>query len=174
MSLSASRTPCTRLIRYSGYVSDLSASLARPPILSLTALAARTFPVSGSFTSPQADLYAAVLSVQKACIALCTEEGNYSVHDLYFHACRLLGAELARLGFTLKEREVERVLFPHSVSHSVGIGVLFILGVIHFLITLAQDLHEPHFDAASKYVSDMCCCCMLIHFKTEGWNGHHH
>ncbi|KZV79651.1 Creatinase/aminopeptidase [Exidia glandulosa HHB12029] len=107
---------------YNGYASDLT----------------RTFPVNGTFTSPQADLYAAVLSVQKACIPLCTADAGYNAHDLYFHACRLLHAELTRLGFDLKEREVERVLCPHGVSHSVGI-----------------DLHEPHFDSSEKLKEGM-------------------
>ncbi|KZV93997.1 Creatinase/aminopeptidase [Exidia glandulosa HHB12029] len=128
---------------YNGYASDLSASSVVCRVLCYyhsepSYFPARTFPVNGTFTSPQADLYAAVLSVQKASIPLCTADAGYNAHDLYFHACRLLHAELTRLGFDLKEREVERVLCPHGVSHSVGI-----------------DLHEPHFDSSEKLKEGM-------------------
>ncbi|EJD54152.1 Creatinase/aminopeptidase [Auricularia subglabra TFB-10046 SS5] len=107
---------------YNGYASDLS----------------RTWPVSGTFTSPQRDLYAAVLSVQKAMINLCTEASGMTSHDLQFHCCQLLSAELARLGFNLRDRDLERIIFPHAVSHSVGV-----------------DLHEPNFDAAMKLQAGM-------------------
>ena len=43
----------------------------------------RTFPVSGKFTSPQRDLYEAVLSAQKECIKKCKIEDGVSLNELH-------------------------------------------------------------------------------------------
>ncbi len=49
----------------------------------------RTFPVSGTFTPPQRDLYQAVLNVQKECIKRCTVEDEVGVNELHrFSECR--------------------------------------------------------------------------------------
>lgn len=92
---------------YGGYASDIT----------------RTFPISGSFTSPQKDLYEAVLRVEKACIKLCTEDHNMSLDDLHRKSCDLTRVELKDLGFDLKGGEMERSLYPHYVGHPVGIDL---------------------------------------------------
>ncbi|KAI0734915.1 peptidase M24 [Fomitopsis betulina] len=100
---------------YNGYASDIT----------------RTFPVSGSFTSAQADLYGALLSAQKQLVALCTARSGLSLAQLHHRSVELLGKELTRIGFDLGlmgGRLTE--LYPHFIGHPVGI-----------------DLHESsHFD----------------------------
>jgi intermediate cleaving peptidase 55 len=41
----------------------------------------RTFPVSGTFTAPQRDLYQAVLNVQKECVRQCA--GGVTMNELH-------------------------------------------------------------------------------------------
>src|ERR1700722_16316122 len=50
--------------------------------LKITPLA-RTYPTSGTFTKPQAELYSAVLSVQKSLIALCTVDSGHTLATLH-------------------------------------------------------------------------------------------
>ncbi|KDQ28810.1 hypothetical protein PLEOSDRAFT_1102850 [Pleurotus ostreatus PC15] len=99
---------------YNGYAADIT----------------RSFPVSGSFSGPQRDLYSAVLSAQKTLISLCTESSRLSLMDLHRKSCDLLRTELKQIGFTLSSGDLERILYPHLLSHPIGI-----------------DLHEStHFD----------------------------
>lgn len=89
---------------------------------------ARTFPVSGKFTTAQAELYSAVLTVQKELIKDCTETAGYTLHELHRKSCTRLREELTRLGFRFKssmlggDTDLERVLYPHFLSHPIGIG----------------------------------------------------
>ncbi|KAJ7047875.1 peptidase M24 [Mycena alexandri] len=92
---------------YNGYASDIT----------------RSFPVSGTFTSPQRDLYAAVLSAQKALIRLCTESSGMSIHQIHFRTCTLLREELKQIGMDVSADDLERVLFPHYVSHPIGLDL---------------------------------------------------
>ncbi|KAK7061263.1 intermediate cleaving peptidase 55 [Favolaschia claudopus] len=108
---------------YNGYASDIT----------------RAFPASGTFTSPQRDLYAAVLSAQKALIGLCTEASGYSMHQIHTTTCTLLRAELKQIGFDVNGHDLEHVLFPHYVSHPIGL-----------------DLHESsHFERHGKLKAGM-------------------
>ncbi|TFK56263.1 peptidase M24 [Heliocybe sulcata] len=98
---------------YNGYASDIT----------------RTFPVSGTFTSAQKDLYQAVLNVQtsliKAC-ALTSRQNTYtmpSLNSLHYESCRLLRQELNQLGFGLQAGDLERELYPHYLSHPIGIDL---------------------------------------------------
>jgi intermediate cleaving peptidase 55 len=88
----------------------------------LSKIPARSYPASGSFTPAQKALYSAVLSAQKALVALCTESAQLSLHDLHRKSCALLKEELNQIGFRLEAGELERVLYPHSLSHPIGIG----------------------------------------------------
>lgn len=92
---------------YGGYASDIT----------------RTFPVSGTFTSPQRDLYEAVLRVQKECVGLCSEDAGMSLDDLHRRSTSRLAEELRDLGFSLRGNELERVLYPHYVGHQLGIDL---------------------------------------------------
>ncbi|KAI6035635.1 peptidase M24 [Pisolithus orientalis] len=92
---------------YNGYASDIT----------------RTYPASGSFTSAQHDLYTAVLTAQKALIGQCTETASFTLHELHRRSCDFLRVELNQLGFRLHAGEVERVLYPHFLSHPIGIDL---------------------------------------------------
>ncbi|KAJ7762729.1 peptidase M24 [Mycena maculata] len=108
---------------YNGYASDIT----------------RSFPVSGTFTPPQRALYAAVLSAQKALVALCTEAAGLGVHAIHAQACALLRAELRQVGLDVQRDDLERVLFPHYVAHQIGL-----------------DLHEStHLDRSARLKAGM-------------------
>lgn len=96
---------------YGGYASDIS----------------RTFPVSGTFTPPQRDLYSAVLAAQKRLVGLCVSSSGESMNDLHRHSVDMLKDELTRIGFDFGGRKglgvLERVLYPHYLTHPVGIGM---------------------------------------------------
>ncbi|XP_006459791.1 hypothetical protein AGABI2DRAFT_219147 [Agaricus bisporus var. bisporus H97] len=95
---------------YNGYASDIT----------------RTFPVSGKFTTAQAELYSAVLTVQRELITDCTEAGGYTLHELHRKSCSRLREELTKLGFNFESKndsDLERVLYPHFLSHPIGIDL---------------------------------------------------
>ncbi|KAJ7122944.1 peptidase M24 [Mycena epipterygia] len=99
---------------YNGYASDIT----------------RSFPASGTFTPAQRDLYAAVLSAQKALVAFCTESSGLGIHQIHMQTCMLLRQELKQIGMNVQGSDLEQVLFPHYVAHPIGL-----------------DLHESsHFD----------------------------
>ncbi|KAI9492367.1 peptidase M24, structural domain-containing protein [Zychaea mexicana] len=83
----------------------------------------RTWPVNGKFTEPQKKLYQAVLNVNKACIKLCTEKANISLHGIHSVSTRLMKEELAKIGFKTSTWELERILYPHHVGHYLGLDV---------------------------------------------------
>jgi intermediate cleaving peptidase 55 len=83
---------------------------------------ARSYPASGSFTPAQKDLYSAVLSTQKSLVTLCTESAQLSLNDLHRKSCEFLKQELNQIGFILHHGDLERTLYPHFVSHPIGIG----------------------------------------------------
>ncbi|PPQ81078.1 hypothetical protein CVT25_014541 [Psilocybe cyanescens] len=109
---------------YNGYASDIT----------------RTFPASGTFSAPQRELYSAVLSAQKQLIGLCSAQHGYSLQELHRKSCVLLKSELNQIGFNLRnEGDLERVLYPHYLSHPIGI-----------------DLHESsHIDRAAPLQDGM-------------------
>ena len=100
---------------------------ASPPLHAASLLIylwiARTFPANGSFTSEQAALYNAVLTVQKHLISLCTESSEMSIMQIHWESCTLLRKELERIGFqfVLGAGTLD-TLYPHLVGHPVGIG----------------------------------------------------
>ncbi|KAI0043165.1 peptidase M24 [Auriscalpium vulgare] len=96
---------------YNGYASDIS----------------RTFPVNGTFTAPQRELYAALLSAQKQLVALCSTANGFSLDDLHRRSVELLREELKQIGFEFgvqgRPSVLERVLYPHYLTHPVGIDL---------------------------------------------------
>lgn len=86
-------------------------------------MSARTYPANGTFTAPQRDLYTAVLSAQKALIAQCTASSGLSLDALHRLSCTLLKQELNQLGFVLQTGDLERILYPHYLSHPIGIDL---------------------------------------------------
>ncbi|MCJ1443039.1 MAG: hypothetical protein MMC23_003536 [Stictis urceolatum] len=91
---------------WGGYVADIT----------------RTFPAGRKFGGPQRELYEVVLGVQRSCVALCREDGGFSLDGLHEVAERGLREGLKGLGFETGGRNME-VLFPHHVGHYVGLDV---------------------------------------------------
>ncbi|KDE07839.1 hypothetical protein MVLG_01933 [Microbotryum lychnidis-dioicae p1A1 Lamole] len=92
---------------YAGYASDIT----------------RTFPVSGSFTTPQKHLYEVVLRVQRECIKLCTAEKGMTLEELHRRSVDIMRVELTDLGFHLRGGDLERTLYPHFLTHPIGIDL---------------------------------------------------
>ncbi|GAA5821204.1 hypothetical protein JCM10212_006773 [Sporobolomyces blumeae] len=122
---------------YGGYASDIT----------------RTFPASGKFTSAQSDLYAAVLSVHRTLLTLCatTSPSSLTLESLHRESVDLTKRELDRLGFErLRGGELERVLYPHFVSHPIGIDLHDTMGFGRderlepgMVITIEPGLYVP-------------------------------
>jgi intermediate cleaving peptidase 55 len=108
---------------YRGYASDIT----------------RSYPVNGRFTSPQRDLYSAVLSAQKILVSLCHESAGISLLELHSRSCDLLRKELKNIGIDVSSWVLASALYPHFVGHPIGI-----------------DLHESaHFDRSTPLKTGM-------------------
>ena len=83
---------------------------------------ARTFPVNGTFTPPQRELYAALLATQKALVNECAVARGHSLDTLHRRSVDLLRAELGKIGLPCEGPVLERVLYPHYLTHPIGIG----------------------------------------------------
>ncbi|XP_053438666.1 xaa-Pro aminopeptidase 3 isoform X2 [Nycticebus coucang] len=86
----------------------------------------RTWPVSGRFTAPQAELYEAVLEIQKACLTLCSP--GTSLDNIYSMMLKLIGQKLKELGIMKNVKEnngfkAARKYCPHHVGHYLGMDV---------------------------------------------------
>ncbi|KAI0002876.1 peptidase M24, structural domain-containing protein [Russula compacta] len=98
---------------YNGYASDIS----------------RTFPVNGTFSPPQRELYAALLATQKALVRECAVARGHSLDSLHRRSVDLLRAELERVGLPCAPHGhghghvLERVLYPHYLAHPIGIDL---------------------------------------------------
>lgn len=96
---------------YQGYAADIT----------------RTFPVSGTFSPPQAELYQLVLEVQEACIAE-VKPGN-SLKQVGDLAIRLLTQGCIELGLlkgelnTLIKDNAVREFYMHGIGHWLGLDV---------------------------------------------------
>ncbi|KAI9296540.1 Creatinase/aminopeptidase [Neoconidiobolus thromboides FSU 785] len=84
----------------------------------------RTWPVGKRFTKDQAELYQAVLNVQKKCIERCnTQLYNDSLNDILFKSIDWLKDELNLLGFNVSRNEVHDKLYPHHIGHYLGLDI---------------------------------------------------
>ena len=92
---------------YGGYISDIT----------------RTWPANGRFSAAQKDLYEAVLSVQRTCISLCRADARLSLDRIHEIAEEGLRTNLKSLGFDLSARDAMNTLFPHHLSHYIGLDV---------------------------------------------------
>uniref|UniRef100_A0A667WPQ4 X-prolyl aminopeptidase 3, mitochondrial n=1 Tax=Myripristis murdjan TaxID=586833 RepID=A0A667WPQ4_9TELE len=96
---------------YFGYVSDVT----------------RTWPVNGKFSPAQAELYEAVLEVQRSCLSLCSP--GVSLDHIYSTMLALLGRQLRQLGVVKASASDADVLkaarryCPHHVGHYLGMDV---------------------------------------------------
>ena len=78
----------------------------------------RTFPVSGTFSSAQRDLYEAVLAVQRTCVSLCRQDANVSLDKLHTIATNGLRDNLKGLGFDVSS-EVSKVFSYPSLEQDL-------------------------------------------------------
>lgn len=113
---------------YGGYITDIT----------------RTWPVSGTFTPAQKDLYNAVLTTQRQCISLCRANANVSLDELHDIAETELRDHLKQLGFDMSRNvciwvqllpkhppsadimpidQALETLFPHHLGHYIGLDV---------------------------------------------------
>ncbi|KAI4242998.1 MAG: hypothetical protein L6R40_003689 [Gallowayella cf. fulva] len=82
----------------------------------------RTWPISGTFTPPQKDLYNAILATQRTCISLCRADASNSLDQIHQIAEATLKDSLAQLGFDMSGNALE-ILFPHHLGHYIGLDV---------------------------------------------------
>ena len=86
----------------------------------------RTFPVAGTFSGVQRDLYQLVHSVQSAAIAAVAPGVEYK--DLHMAACLGIAAGLVELGILrgnpqdLVERDAHALFFVHGLGHMLGLA----------------------------------------------------
>jgi intermediate cleaving peptidase 55 len=104
-----------------GYVSDIT----------------RAFPVDATFSSPQRDLYEAVLNVLRACTKLVRQDYNYTLSGLHRRSVKMLNGELKRLGFNLPPGGLEKDVYPHALSHWLGLD-------LHDTSTVDRTTHLRH------------------------------
>ncbi|XP_006890154.1 PREDICTED: probable Xaa-Pro aminopeptidase 3 [Elephantulus edwardii] len=83
----------------------------------------RTWPVNGRFTAPQAELYEAVLEIQKTCLSLCSP--GSSLENIYSLMLTLIGQKLQELGISRENDafKAARKYCPHHVGHYLGMDV---------------------------------------------------
>ncbi|MEQ9485707.1 aminopeptidase P family protein [Coleofasciculus sp. F4-SAH-05] len=87
----------------------------------------RTFPVTGSFSSTQRDIYDTVLAAHNACIEKIHPGVEY--RDIHLLAAATLTQGLVDLGILrgqvsdLVERDAHALFFPHGVGHLLGLDV---------------------------------------------------
>ncbi|ORX92277.1 hypothetical protein K493DRAFT_325361 [Basidiobolus meristosporus CBS 931.73] len=126
---------------YNGYASDIT----------------RTWPVNGKFSKQQKDLYKAVLSVQKQCIKMCTEDNNNSLNRVHDESVGLMKDELGKLGFKLDKWDVDRILYPHHVGHYLGLDLHDTFDMTRsrklksgMVVTIEPGLYVPYDDKFPK------------------------
>ena len=87
----------------------------------------RTWPVSGTFTARQRDVYAAVLAANEASIEVVAPGVRYK--DVHLTSARVLTQALKDWGLLrgdvdgLVEQGAHAVFFPHGVGHLIGLDV---------------------------------------------------
>ncbi|KAL8688416.1 MAG: hypothetical protein Q9218_005666 [Villophora microphyllina] len=82
----------------------------------------RTWPISGTFTPPQKDIYNAILATQRTCISLCRASASNSLDKIHQIAESTLKDSLKALGFDMSGNALE-TLFPHHLGHYIGLDV---------------------------------------------------
>jgi Xaa-Pro aminopeptidase len=96
---------------YRGYASDVT----------------RTYPATGTFTPPQAELHALVQAAGEAATARCTSGTEF--RDVHRAAATVIAGGLVDFGLlrgradALVESGAVTLFFPHSIGHMVGLGI---------------------------------------------------
>ncbi|KAH6842982.1 peptidase M24, structural domain-containing protein [Chaetomium sp. MPI-CAGE-AT-0009] len=137
----------------------------------------RVWPVSGRFSPAQRDLYAAVLRVQRASVALCNAGSGLSLDEIHRATEAALQGELERLGFEFgaglmaRRGDVMGTLFPHHVGHYVGLDVHDVPGYPRstplkagHCVTIEPGIYVPdderfpeHFRGLAVRIEDSVC-----------------
>jgi Xaa-Pro aminopeptidase len=87
----------------------------------------RTFPVSGTFTSKQAEIYQTALRMQIGTIAMI--KPGIAYRDAHLAACRILAEGLRTIGLMqgnpsdAVEAGAHALFFPHGIGHMMGLDV---------------------------------------------------
>lgn len=87
----------------------------------------RTWPVSGTFSATQADIYDVVLAAHDACIDQIKPGVEYG--DIHLLAASVIAEGLVNLGILkgqvtdLVERDAHALFFPHGIGHLLGLDV---------------------------------------------------
>lgn len=87
----------------------------------------RTFPVSGRFSSAQADVYRIVLRMQTGTIDAI--KPGIAYRDAHLGACRIMAEDLKSLGLMkgnphdAVEAGAHALFFPHGIGHMLGLDV---------------------------------------------------
>ncbi|CAD5206492.1 unnamed protein product [Bursaphelenchus okinawaensis] len=98
---------------YKGYVSDIT----------------RCFPVSGTFTPAQAELYEAITEVHEQCLSYAQNIRPLKLNDLYLHMLGSMAAIFKSIFFFRKGLSDDKIintchqLCQHHVSHYLGMDV---------------------------------------------------
>ena len=87
----------------------------------------RTWPLSGTFSPAQRDVYAAVLDVQQRVLTACVSDGQTSLGTLYRQSLHWMHDNLVDLGVMARgepsaSARVKRY-YPHNISHWLGLDV---------------------------------------------------
>ena len=100
--------------------------------------------MNGTFTPPQRELYAALLATQKALVNECAVARGHSLESLHRLSVDLLRVELRKIGLPCEGLVLERVLYPHYLTHPIGIGKFFTFPHIRIVKPTDSgiDLHE--------------------------------
>ncbi|MEM9447316.1 MAG: aminopeptidase P family protein [Cyanobacteria bacterium P01_E01_bin.6] len=87
----------------------------------------RTWPVSGTFSPTQRDMYDVVLAAHDACIAQMRPGFDY--RDIHLLAARTMAEGLVELGIlkgnpdSLVDMDAYALFFPHGIGHLLGLDV---------------------------------------------------
>ncbi|MFT5499869.1 MAG: Xaa-Pro aminopeptidase, partial [Kiritimatiellia bacterium] len=81
----------------------------------------RAFPVNGTFTTEQKEVYSIALKVNKELMGLLVP-GAVSFADIEAHARRRVGEELVAAGYLGKDEDVKKYYW-HGGTHHIGLDV---------------------------------------------------
>ncbi len=87
----------------------------------------RTYPVSGTFSTIQRELFEVVRRAEERAIAACAP--GVETVDIHLGSCRDLVGGLVTLDLlrgsidSLIEREAHLIFYPHGIGHMIGLGV---------------------------------------------------
>ncbi|RKP20841.1 Creatinase/aminopeptidase [Rozella allomycis CSF55] len=92
----------------------------------------RTWPVNGTYSRAQMELYNAVLYVQKKIIEKCKETSGVSINQLYDYSRDYLWEALMKLDIKIPHYEIPDV-YPHDIGHYLGLDV-------HDCVTASKEM----------------------------------